>query len=195
MAVVCPSPPFCGSFSSPVPDQWSIFVFALAFCDLLYFLQTNRTERGARCNQAIMIVTDGSPDTYEEIFEKYNSPQRRVRQWCSWIYRERANKFDCETSKVDQRFRREALTTILTLALMFLFHDVEVLTDLLSWRPGFFGGNSDRCLRCNGRPSTYLSAMCGNDDIEWSALFLCCCPSVIYAVFLCDDFTTIYCSL
>jgi len=39
----------------------------------------NVTDRGAQCNRAIMIITDGAPDTYEEIFAKYNWPNKDVR--------------------------------------------------------------------------------------------------------------------
>lgn len=37
------------------------------------------TEMGANCNQAIMIVTDGVPYKYEEIFKTYNFPHKNVR--------------------------------------------------------------------------------------------------------------------
>lgn len=39
----------------------------------------NRSHHGSQCNQAIMLVTDGAPDTYEEIFSKYNWPNIPVR--------------------------------------------------------------------------------------------------------------------
>jgi len=39
----------------------------------------NVTSRGAQCNRAIMIITDGAPDTYEDIFAKYNWPDKDVR--------------------------------------------------------------------------------------------------------------------
>ena len=38
----------------------------------------NVTDRGAQCNRAIMIITDGAPDTYEDIFDKYNWPYKDV---------------------------------------------------------------------------------------------------------------------
>jgi len=39
----------------------------------------NVTKRGAQCNRAIMIITDGAPDYYEEIFEEFNRPYENVR--------------------------------------------------------------------------------------------------------------------
>jgi len=39
----------------------------------------NVTKGGAQCNRAIMIITDGAPDTYVEIFAKKNWPNKDVR--------------------------------------------------------------------------------------------------------------------
>ncbi len=39
----------------------------------------NKSGRGSQCNQAIMIVTDGAPSTYEEIFRQFNYPNIPVR--------------------------------------------------------------------------------------------------------------------
>ena len=41
---------------------------------------------GANCNQAIMIVTDGVPYKYEEIFKTYNFPHKNVRYDSVWLY-------------------------------------------------------------------------------------------------------------
>jgi len=38
--------------------------------------QVNETSGGAQCNKAIMIITDGAPDTFEKIFEQYNWPNK-----------------------------------------------------------------------------------------------------------------------
>ncbi|XP_011643391.1 voltage-dependent calcium channel subunit alpha-2/delta-3 isoform X2 [Pogonomyrmex barbatus] len=47
--------------------------FSLALTTAFELLESFRTEReGARCNQAIMLITDGVPYNYEEIFEAYN---------------------------------------------------------------------------------------------------------------------------
>ncbi|XP_043503020.1 voltage-dependent calcium channel subunit alpha-2/delta-3 isoform X2 [Polistes fuscatus] len=47
--------------------------FSLALTTAFDLLQSYRTEReGAKCNQAIMLITDGVPFNYKEIFEEYN---------------------------------------------------------------------------------------------------------------------------
>ncbi|XP_076666830.1 voltage-dependent calcium channel subunit straightjacket isoform X3 [Andrena cerasifolii] len=47
--------------------------FSLALTTAFDLLESYRTEReGARCNQAIMLITDGVPYNYKEIFETYN---------------------------------------------------------------------------------------------------------------------------
>nr|XP_023023561.1 voltage-dependent calcium channel subunit alpha-2/delta-3 [Leptinotarsa decemlineata] len=39
----------------------------------------NRSGQGCQCNQAIMLITDGPPSTYSEIFKMYNFPHSPVR--------------------------------------------------------------------------------------------------------------------
>ncbi|XP_071635813.1 voltage-dependent calcium channel subunit straightjacket isoform X2 [Temnothorax longispinosus] len=48
--------------------------FSLALTTAFQLLETFRDEqlKGARCNQAIMLITDGVPYNYKEIFEEYN---------------------------------------------------------------------------------------------------------------------------
>ncbi|XP_053957095.1 voltage-dependent calcium channel subunit alpha-2/delta-3 isoform X3 [Anastrepha ludens] len=47
--------------------------FTAALTKAFEVLEQFRTElRGAQCNQAIMIVSDGAPFTYEDVFEQYN---------------------------------------------------------------------------------------------------------------------------
>jgi len=43
---------------------------------------------GANCNQAIMLVTDGVPERYEELFKVYNMPHKPVRVFTYLIGRE-----------------------------------------------------------------------------------------------------------
>ncbi|CAL4094973.1 unnamed protein product, partial [Meganyctiphanes norvegica] len=35
----------------------------------------------SQCNQAIMLVTDGAPESFQEIFERYNRPHVQVRMF------------------------------------------------------------------------------------------------------------------
>ncbi|XP_022096011.1 voltage-dependent calcium channel subunit alpha-2/delta-3-like isoform X2 [Acanthaster planci] len=53
--------------------------FQLALTEAFELLESfNNTGLGARCNQAIMLITDGAHETYEELFDKYNE-DRHVR--------------------------------------------------------------------------------------------------------------------
>lgn len=54
-------------------------------------------QRGSQCNQAIMIVSDGAPFSYEEIFEQYNwreLPYKPVRVFTYLIGKEVADVKD-----------------------------------------------------------------------------------------------------
>uniref|UniRef100_A0A4W3K8X4 Calcium voltage-gated channel auxiliary subunit alpha2delta 4 n=1 Tax=Callorhinchus milii TaxID=7868 RepID=A0A4W3K8X4_CALMI len=46
------------------------------------------TGQGSLCNQAIMLITDGAVEEYEQVFEKYNWPDRKVRVFTYLIGRE-----------------------------------------------------------------------------------------------------------
>lgn len=49
----------------------------------------NRSQNlGSQCNQAIMLITDGSPSSFEEIFHRYNYPNIPVRVFTYLIGRE-----------------------------------------------------------------------------------------------------------
>uniref|UniRef100_A0AAY4EF57 VWFA domain-containing protein n=1 Tax=Denticeps clupeoides TaxID=299321 RepID=A0AAY4EF57_9TELE len=50
----------------------------------------NQTGRGSGCSQAIMLVTDGAVETYDDVFAKYNWPERKVRIFPYLIGRESA---------------------------------------------------------------------------------------------------------
>lgn len=39
----------------------------------------NQSNQGCQCNQAIMLITDGPPSSYKEIFKQYNWPHMPVR--------------------------------------------------------------------------------------------------------------------
>uniref|UniRef100_A0A671YMH1 Calcium channel, voltage dependent, alpha2/delta subunit 3 n=1 Tax=Sparus aurata TaxID=8175 RepID=A0A671YMH1_SPAAU len=50
----------------------------------------NQTGRGSVCSQAIMLVTDGATAMYDDVFERYNWPERKVRIFPYLIGRESA---------------------------------------------------------------------------------------------------------
>ena len=51
------------------------------------YTQFKEEKRGALCNQAIMLITDGAPETYQSVFETYN-PTQEVRVFTYVIGRE-----------------------------------------------------------------------------------------------------------
>ena len=55
---------------------------------------------GANCNQAIMIVTDGVPYKYEEIFKTYNFPHKNVRYEDLLCVGDRILDLLCEVAKL-----------------------------------------------------------------------------------------------
>ena len=40
--------------------------------------QMNETGQCSQCNRAIMLITDGAPETHEDIFKTYNWPEKNV---------------------------------------------------------------------------------------------------------------------
>ncbi|XP_071349527.1 voltage-dependent calcium channel subunit alpha-2/delta-3-like isoform X2 [Trachinotus anak] len=50
----------------------------------------NQTGHGSVCSQAIMLVTDGATEMYDDVFEKHNWPERKVRIFPYLIGRESA---------------------------------------------------------------------------------------------------------
>ncbi|XP_045481988.1 voltage-dependent calcium channel subunit alpha-2/delta-3 isoform X2 [Harmonia axyridis] len=51
----------------------------------------NRTGQGSQCNQAIMLITNGPPSSYKEIFKQYNFPHRPVRVFTYLIGKDASN--------------------------------------------------------------------------------------------------------
>uniref|UniRef100_A0A8C5AAA0 VWFA domain-containing protein n=1 Tax=Gadus morhua TaxID=8049 RepID=A0A8C5AAA0_GADMO len=49
---------------------------------------TRSLGQGSMCNQAIMLITDGAMEDYEEVFKEFNWPDRRVRVFTYLIGRE-----------------------------------------------------------------------------------------------------------
>ncbi|XP_075216891.1 voltage-dependent calcium channel subunit straightjacket isoform X2 [Lycorma delicatula] len=66
--------------------------FKVALVNAFKILETHAKEKvGSLCNQAIMLITDGVPDNYKDIFEKYNwqdRPRMPVRVFTYLIGRE-----------------------------------------------------------------------------------------------------------
>ncbi|XP_064486796.1 voltage-dependent calcium channel subunit alpha-2/delta-3-like [Ornithodoros turicata] len=63
--------------------------FTAALTQAFEMLQKfNRSKMGSQCNQAIMLITDGAPYTYEEIFRRYNWPNIPVRVFTYLIGKE-----------------------------------------------------------------------------------------------------------
>lgn len=63
---------------------WFIIVISLALgliqviIGATFTLQVNESGKGSQCNHAIMLITDGAPETYEQLFEAYNWPDKQV---------------------------------------------------------------------------------------------------------------------
>ncbi|XP_044741537.1 voltage-dependent calcium channel subunit alpha-2/delta-3 [Chrysoperla carnea] len=51
----------------------------------------NRTGQGCQCNQAIMLITDGPPSTFQDILQMYNMPHRLVRIFTYLIGKDSSN--------------------------------------------------------------------------------------------------------
>ena len=71
-----------------VTEEIANFTSALTVAFELLLDSRQDVSVGANCNQAIMIVTDGVPYKYEEIFKKYNMPHKPVRVFTYLIGRE-----------------------------------------------------------------------------------------------------------
>lgn len=56
--------------------------------EVLRNYQDNSEQHGSQCNQAIMLITDGSPSDFEDIFNRYNYPNAPVRVFTYLIGRE-----------------------------------------------------------------------------------------------------------
>uniref|UniRef100_A0A673HQV7 Voltage-dependent calcium channel subunit alpha-2/delta-3-like n=1 Tax=Sinocyclocheilus rhinocerous TaxID=307959 RepID=A0A673HQV7_9TELE len=52
--------------------------------------EINQTGRGSSCSQAIMLITDGATEMHDDVFAKYNWPERKVRIFPYLIGRESA---------------------------------------------------------------------------------------------------------
>ncbi|KAG8330702.1 Voltage-dependent calcium channel subunit alpha-2/delta-4 [Homalodisca vitripennis] len=62
--------------------------FATAF-EILH--KYNRTGQGCQCNQAIMLVTDGPSNSFQEVFKQYNWPHMPVRVFTYLVGKDTSN--------------------------------------------------------------------------------------------------------
>ncbi|XP_035206488.1 voltage-dependent calcium channel subunit alpha-2/delta-3-like isoform X2 [Stegodyphus dumicola] len=70
-------------------DTVNIANFTLGLITAFELLQkVAKNNEGSQCNQAIMLITDGAPYTYEKIFQQYNWPNIPVRVFTYLIGRE-----------------------------------------------------------------------------------------------------------
>ncbi|ESN98652.1 hypothetical protein HELRODRAFT_67485, partial [Helobdella robusta] len=69
----------CSLFTSYVVKLYKIFNI---------YLKNNFNSLGSKCNKVIMLITDGSPSDFREVFEKYNFPDKKVRVFTYLIGRE-----------------------------------------------------------------------------------------------------------
>ncbi|GIY65048.1 hypothetical protein CEXT_424721 [Caerostris extrusa] len=70
-------------------DTVNIANFTLGLISAFELLQkVAKSNEGSQCNQAIMLITDGAPYTYEKIFAQYNWPNIPVRVFTYLIGRE-----------------------------------------------------------------------------------------------------------
>ncbi|GFY46451.1 hypothetical protein TNIN_133223 [Trichonephila inaurata madagascariensis] len=70
-------------------DTVNIANFTLGLISAFELLQkVAKNNEGSQCNQAIMLITDGAPYTYEKIFAQYNWPNIPVRVFTYLIGRE-----------------------------------------------------------------------------------------------------------
>jgi hypothetical protein len=62
------------------------------------FLQSLQKNVGACCNRAIMVITDGMPDIYKDIFDKYNwKADMRVRMFTYLIGDEQPEAYEMKS--------------------------------------------------------------------------------------------------
>ena len=52
----------------------------LIFFFLLFLWQEEKVGEGSICNKAIMIITDGAPENYVDVYSRSNWPEKAVSQ-------------------------------------------------------------------------------------------------------------------
>lgn len=95
------------------PETVNIANFTLALITAFELLQKyNKTVQGSQCNQAIMLITDGAPYTYKEIFLQYNHPNIPVRVFTYLIGREVTDIQEVNFMACDNRGYYTHVTTL-----------------------------------------------------------------------------------
>ncbi|XP_023705860.1 voltage-dependent calcium channel subunit alpha-2/delta-3 isoform X6 [Cryptotermes secundus] len=117
----------------------------------------NRTGKGCQCNQAIMLITDGPPYDYYEIFKQYNLPHTPIRVFTYLIGRdssnaEEMNKIACTNKGYYVRVsstseaREKVLNYISVMARPMVMYQND---HPIQWTPVYAGGKGNY-LQSNG---------------------------------------------
>ncbi|KDR22779.1 hypothetical protein L798_00618, partial [Zootermopsis nevadensis] len=125
----------------------------------------NRTGQGCQCNQAIMLITDGPPYDYHEIFKQYNLPHTPVRVFTYLIGRdssnaEEMNRIACtnkgyyvrvsSTSEVTEKVLNYVSVMARPMVMYQNDHPIQ-------WTPVYAGGKSNGAANLNGQLMTSVS--------------------------------------
>uniref|UniRef100_A0A8D8RY65 Voltage-dependent calcium channel subunit alpha-2/delta-3 n=1 Tax=Cacopsylla melanoneura TaxID=428564 RepID=A0A8D8RY65_9HEMI len=110
----------------------------------------NRTGQGCQCNQAIMLVSSGSPSAFKEVFKHYNWPHMPVRLFSYLIGKSSnfaemkqmacSNKGYFELIKNTDRLREKVFNYILVMARPLIMYQTE---HPLYWSPVYTGGKTN----------------------------------------------------
>ncbi|XP_060516283.1 voltage-dependent calcium channel subunit alpha-2/delta-3 isoform X2 [Cylas formicarius] len=111
----------------------------------------NRTGHGCQCNQAIMLITDGPPSNYKDIFKMYNFPHRPVRIFTYLVGKDSNSAADmhwmaCENKGYYSRIqnydeiKQKVLHYIEVMARPMVMYQND---HPIQWTPAYVGGRAD----------------------------------------------------
>ncbi|KYB29565.1 voltage-dependent calcium channel subunit alpha-2/delta-3 isoform X2 [Tribolium castaneum] len=114
----------------------------------------NRTGQGCQCNQAIMLITDGPPSSYQEIFKMYNFPHYPVRIFTYLVGKDSssahemrwmacANKGYYTRIENFDEINQKVLHYIEVLARPMVMYQTD---HPIQWTPAYVGGRADSFL-------------------------------------------------
>ena len=101
--------------------------------------QARENNESSQCNQVIMLVTDGAPDKFEQVFNTYNRPNIRVRVFTYLIGRDVADREAVEwmacsnkgaAIRSDAGGERETAWTVTQLALTLYAHKLHIYYEI-----------------------------------------------------------------